>query len=89
MLILDWQFQISPCAMPDPQDEESLRIVVDFVNDSIGGDNQFPQNVLPIFRNDPANSRKGLKGLNFGYQQITETFGHVPVISCDVANEVA
>jgi hypothetical protein len=57
-------------------------------NEPIGGNDQFPQALLPIFRHDSTNPREALKGFDLGDDQIAETSRHLPVIPRDVADDV-
>ena len=84
-----WKFQIPACSVPDPQDGEHHRVVVNFIDDPVGADDEFPEKVLPIFRHDSTNPRKCLEGIDFGHDQITKTFCNLPVIPRDVADKVA
>src|SRR5204862_24339 len=69
-----WKFQISPCSVPDPQHGKCHRLIVDFVNDPVGADDEFPETIFVILRNDSADSRKSMKRLHLGYNQVAESF---------------
>ena len=83
------QLHIPPCTVPDAQDEKRHGLIVDLVDQTIGGDDDLPEPVFPIFWNHPADPREGLKRFDLGYDQVAETFGDISVILCDVADKIA
>ena len=44
--------------MPDPEDGQCIQMIPDFVNNTVGGDNNFAQVIVTELGDDPANPWK-------------------------------